>query len=94
LASDPRLLLLDEPAAGMNPAELDELSALIRQIQTKGLTVLLVEHHMRLVMSISDQITVLSAGTIIAAGPPQVVQRDPAVIAAYLGNGDELALHS
>jgi branched-chain amino acid transport system ATP-binding protein len=94
LASDPRLLLLDEPAAGMNPTELDELSALIRRIRAEGLTVLLVEHHMRLVMSISDQVTVLSAGTIIAAGTPQQIQRDPAVISAYLGNGDELALHS
>jgi branched-chain amino acid transport system ATP-binding protein len=94
LASDPRLLLLDEPAAGMNPTELDQLSALIRRIRANGLTVLLVEHHMRLVMSISDQVTVLSAGTIIAAGTPQEIQRDPAVIAAYLGNGDELALHS
>ena len=92
--SDPRLLLLDEPAAGMNAAELNELSALIRRTQVNGLTVLLVEHHMRLVMSVSDQITVLSAGTIIAGGPPQVIQRDPTVIAAYLGNGDELALHS
>jgi branched-chain amino acid transport system ATP-binding protein len=93
LASDPRLLLLDEPAAGMNPAELDELSALIRRIQARGLTVLLVEHHMRLVMSISDHVTVLSAGTVIAAGPPQIIQRDPAVISAYLGTGDEPALH-
>ncbi len=94
LASDPRLLLLDEPAAGMNAAELDELSALIRRIRGEGLTVLLVEHHMRLVMSISDQITVLSAGRVIAAGPPQVVQRDPAVIAAYLGGGGEPTLHT
>src|SRR5262249_16293763 len=62
LASDPRLLLLDEPAAGMNAAELDELSALIRRIQANGLTVLLVEHHMRLVMGIADHVTVLSAG--------------------------------
>ena len=92
LASDPRLLLLDEPAAGMNPTELNELGALISRIQANGLTVLLVEHHMRLVMSISDRITVLSAGNIIAAGPPKVIQRDPAVIAAYLGNGDEPAL--
>jgi len=94
LASDPRLLLLDEPAAGMNPTELNELGALISRIQANGLTVLLVEHHMRLVMSISDRITVLSAGNIIAAGPPKVIQRDPAVIAAYLGNGDEPALSS
>jgi branched-chain amino acid transport system ATP-binding protein len=87
LASDPQLLLLDEPAAGMNPTELLELSALIKRIQKQGLTVLLVEHHMRLVMSISDFITVLSAGSIIAAGPPAVIQRDPAVISAYLGTG-------
>ena len=88
LASDPKLLLLDEPAAGMNPTELVELSALIKRIQKQGLTVLLVEHHMRLVMSISDFITVLSAGSIIAAGPPAVIQRDPAVISAYLGTGE------
>jgi ABC-type branched-subunit amino acid transport system ATPase component len=88
LTSDPTLLLLDEPAAGMNPTELNELSALVRRIQSRGLTVLLVEHHMRLVMSISDQITVLSAGNIIAAGPPQVIQRDPTVISAYLGGGE------
>ena len=85
LASDPRLLLLDEPAAGMNPTELLELSALIKRIQKRGLTVLLVEHHMRLVMSIADFITVLSAGSIIAAGSPAIIQRDPAVISAYLG---------
>jgi branched-chain amino acid transport system ATP-binding protein len=94
LASDPQLLLLDEPAAGMNSVELDELGILIKRIQANGLTVLLVEHHMRLVMSISDHVTVLSAGTIIAGGPPDVVQRDPAVIGAYLGTSDEPALHS
>jgi branched-chain amino acid transport system ATP-binding protein len=87
LASDPQLLLLDEPAAGMNPTELLELSALIKRIQKQGLTVLLVEHHMRLVMSIADFITVLSAGSIIAAGSPAVIQRDSAVISAYLGTG-------
>jgi branched-chain amino acid transport system ATP-binding protein len=88
LASDPQLLLLDEPAAGMNPTELLELSGLIKRIQKQGLTVLLVEHHMRLVMSIADFITVLSAGSIIAAGPPAVIQRDPVVISAYLGTGE------
>ncbi len=85
LTSEPQLLLLDEPAAGMNPTELLELSALIKRIRKQGLTVLLVEHHMRLVMSIADFITVLSAGSIIAAGTPAVIQRDPAVISAYLG---------
>ena len=94
LASDPQLLLLDEPAAGMNPTELLELSALIKRIQAQGLTILLVEHHMRLVMSIADRITVLSAGCVIADDAPHVIQRDPAVISAYLGNGDDSALHS
>ncbi|MGP0089808.1 MAG: ABC transporter ATP-binding protein [Xanthobacteraceae bacterium] len=94
LASEPRLLLLDEPAAGMNPTELMELSALIKRMQAHGMTVLLVEHHMRLVMSIADCITVLSAGNVIANGPPLVIQRDPTVISAYLGTSDASAFHS
>jgi branched-chain amino acid transport system ATP-binding protein len=85
LASDPNLLLLDEPAAGMNPTELDELKALIKAIQDRGITIVLVEHHMRLVMSIADHITVLSAGSVIASGAPAQVRADPAVISAYLG---------
>jgi branched-chain amino acid transport system ATP-binding protein len=93
LASAPRLLLLDEPAAGMNPTELAELSALIRKIQADGITILLVEHHMRLVMNIAECITVLSAGNVIADGPPLSIQKDPAVISAYLGSSDELAHH-
>jgi len=85
LASEPSLLLLDEPAAGMNPTELDELKTLIQAIRDRGITIVLVEHHMRLVMSIADRITVLSAGTVIASGTPSEVRQDAAVISAYLG---------
>ncbi len=85
LASTPKLLLLDEPAAGMNPAEVRELAELVRRIVALGITVLLVEHHMRFVMAIADTITVLSAGRIIAQGPPDVIQKDQGVITAYLG---------
>jgi branched-chain amino acid transport system ATP-binding protein len=91
LASEPRLLLLDEPAAGMNPAEVVELNALIRRIRDRGITVLLVEHHIRMIMEIADTITVLNAGAVLAHGPPSVIQRDPAVISAYLGQSDEPA---
>jgi ABC-type branched-subunit amino acid transport system ATPase component len=85
LASTPKLLLLDEPAAGMNPTEVRELAGLVRRIVALGITVLLVEHHMRFVMAIADTITVLSAGRIIAQGPPDAIQKDEGVIAAYLG---------
>jgi len=94
LASEPRLLLLDEPAAGMNPTELDQLMGLIRRIRELGITILLVEHHIRLIMVISDIVTVLSAGSVIASGPPAAIRRDPAVIAAYLGQSDEPAVGS
>jgi branched-chain amino acid transport system ATP-binding protein len=93
LASDPRLLLLDEPAAGMNPSEVNELSRLIQRIRDRGITILVVEHHVRLIMVIADTVTVLSAGCVIANGPPNMIQRDPAVVAAYLGQRDEPALH-
>ncbi len=85
LASEPRLLLLDEPAGGMTPVEVEDLNQLIRKIRESGVTVVLVEHHVRLVMRVSDVVTVLDAGRVIAAGPPDRIRRDPRVIAAYLG---------
>jgi branched-chain amino acid transport system ATP-binding protein len=91
LASEPRVLLLDEPAAGMNPAETDALVALLRRIREQGTTLLLIEHDMNLVMSVSDRITVLNFGQHIAEGPPDQVARNPEVITAYLGGSLDAA---
>jgi branched-chain amino acid transport system ATP-binding protein len=85
LASDPRLLLLDEPAAGMTAPEIEELGRLIQKIADGGMTILLTEHHMRLVMRVSHAVTVLSYGRKIAEGRPDVVRRHPDVLEAYLG---------
>ena len=86
LASEPRLLLLDEPAAGLNAREAAELGGLIRRIGATGVTTLLVEHHMELVMDISDEILVLNFGERLAEGAPDDIRSDPRVIQAYLGD--------
>lgn len=89
LATEPSLLLLDEPAAGMNPQETVELEALIQRIRDEGHAVLLIEHDMKLIMSLSDRIYVMDYGRKIAEGTPQQVSADPAVIKAYLGETED-----
>ena len=91
LMSDPKIILLDEPAGGVNPTLLEEIIGHIRELNRNGLTVLIVEHNMDLIMRLSDRVVVMAQGCVIASGTPDEVRNDPAVLEAYLGGAQEAA---
>jgi branched-chain amino acid transport system ATP-binding protein len=94
LATEPRVLLLDEPAAGCNPTETEEVDAVVKSIAARGVAIVLVEHDMRMVMKISNRIHVLDRGKTLTEGDPQSVRNNPAVISAYLGKESSQAVHA
>lgn len=91
MAAEPKMLMLDEPVTGMNPVETEHFMGLIKKIRDQGITILLVEHDMKVVMSISGQITVLDFGKKIVEGTPKEIAHDPRVIEAYLGTEEVAA---
>lgn len=90
LALEPKVLLLDEPAAGMNATETEQLAELLLQLRDEGLTLLVIEHDMDLIMHVSDQVVVLNFGMLIARGTPAAIRQDPEVISAYLGDEEDI----